>query len=80
MDVYTYSEARQKLSSVLDKAESTGKILIRRQDVRTFALLPELVTQSPLDVPSIKADISSEELVTLVRKERGRTRGWKLRR
>ena len=32
MKVYTYSEARQKLSSVLDKAESTGKILIRRQD------------------------------------------------
>ena len=80
MDVYTYSEARQKLSSVLDKAEATGKILIRRQDGRTFALLPEVVTQSPLDVPSIKADISCEELVTLVRKERSRTRGWKLRR
>ena len=80
MNVYTYSEARQNLSSVLDKAESTGKILIRRQDGRTFALLPETCTQSPLDVPSIKADISSGELVTLVRKERGRTRGWKLRR
>ena len=80
MNVYTYSEARQKLSSVLDKAESTGKILIRRQDGRTFALLPEMVTQSPLDIPSIKANISCEELVTLVRKERGRTRGWKLRR
>ena len=80
MDVYTYSEARQKLSSVLDKAESTGKILIRRQDGRTFALSPEVAARSPLDVPSIKADISSAELVTLVRKERGRTRGWKLRR
>jgi len=80
MNVYTYSEARQSLSSVLDKAESTGKILIRRQDGRTFALLPEMGTASPLDVPSIKADISSEELVALVQKERGRTRGWKLRR
>ena len=72
MDVYTYSEARQKLSSVLDRAESTGKILIRRQDGRTFALSPEIATRSPLDVPSIKADISSKELVALVRKERGR--------
>ncbi len=80
MDVYTYSEARQKLSSVLDKAESTGKILIRRQDGRTFALSPEVTARSPLDIPSIKANISSAELVTLVRKERGRTRGWKLRR
>jgi hypothetical protein len=80
MKVYTYSEARQKLSSVLDKAESTGKILIRRQDGRTFALSPEVPALSPLDVPSIKANISSAELVTLVRKERGRTRGWKSRR
>ena len=77
MDVYTYSEARQRLSSVLDKAEATGKVLIRRQDGRTFALLPEVAKQSPLDVPSIKANISSEELVALVRTERGRIRGWK---
>ena len=32
MNVYTYSEARQKLASVLDTAESTGKVLIRRKD------------------------------------------------
>ncbi|MBA4387940.1 MAG: prevent-host-death protein [Verrucomicrobia bacterium] len=80
MDVYTYSEARQKLSSVLDKAEATGKILIRRQDGRTFALSPEVSTRSPLDLPSVKADISSAGIVALVRKERGRTRGWKHRR
>ena len=76
MNVYTYSEARQRLSSVLDKAEATGKVLIRRQDGRTFALLPEVAKQSPLDVPSIKANISCDELVSLVRTERGRTRGW----
>lgn len=79
MDVYTYSEARQKLSSVLDKAESSGKVLIRRQDGRIFALVPERPTSSPLDVPSIKADISTQEIVTLVRQERGRIRGWRQR-
>jgi hypothetical protein len=26
---YAYSEARQKLACVLDRAESTGKVLIR---------------------------------------------------
>lgn len=41
MEIYSYSEARQKLSSVLDKAKSTGKVLIRREDGRTYALLPE---------------------------------------
>ena len=79
MDVYTYSEARQKLAKVLEKAEATGKVLIRRQDGRTFALTPEAAPKSPLDVPSIKADISTEKLVAIVRRERGRTRGWKTR-
>lgn len=79
MDVYTYSEARQRLSSVLDKAESTGKVLIRRKDGRIYALVPEPPTTSPLDVPSIEADISTQEVVTLVRQERGRIRGWRQR-
>ena len=79
MRVYTYSEARQKLSSILDKAESMGKVIIRRKDGRTFALIPERIRSSPLDVPSIKATVSTEELVEIVRKERGRPRGWRRR-
>ena len=75
MDVYTYSEARQNFSRVLDKAESTGKVLIRRKDGRIYALVPESPTASPLDVPSIEADISTREVVTLIRHERRRMRG-----
>ncbi len=52
MEIYTYSEARQKLASVLDKAEASGKVLIRRKDGSTFALTPERAQRSPLDVPS----------------------------
>jgi len=73
MQVYTYSEARQKLSSVLDKAEVSGKVLIRRKDGRTFSLSPEHTEKSPLDVPPIKARVTTDELVSLVKKERGRT-------
>jgi len=51
MQVYTYSEARQKLSIVLDQAENTGKVLIQRKDGRTFALIPEKIASSPLMVP-----------------------------
>ena len=79
MEVYTYSEARQRLSSVLDKAESAGKVLIRRKDGRTYALVPERPPVSPLDVPSIEADISTQEVVTLIRQERGKIRGWRQR-
>jgi hypothetical protein len=79
MRVYTYSEARQKLSSILDKAESMGKVIIRRKDGRTFALTPEQTRRSPLDVPSIPTTVSTEQLVEIVRKQRRRTRGWRRR-
>jgi antitoxin Phd len=75
MQIYTYSEARQKLARVLERAESTGKVLIRRKDGRTFALIPEKNVESPLDVPSIRASISTKALVTLIRSERRRSRG-----
>ena len=75
MAVYTYSEARQKLARVLDEAESTGKVLIRRKDGRTYALVPERASASPLDVPSIEADSSTQEIVTLVKEQRAKG-GW----
>lgn len=72
MEVYTYSEARQKLAKVLEQAEISGKVLIRRKDGRTFALVPEKNISSPLNVPSIKADISTQEIVELIREGRER--------
>lgn len=72
MQVYTYSEARQKLAMVLDQAESTGKVLIRRKDGRVFALVPEKSPSSPLDVPTIKARISTQDIVDIVREGRER--------
>lgn len=72
MQVYTYSEARQKLAAILDQAENSGKVIIRRKDGRTFALVPEKVASSPLDVPSIKAKITTQELVDNIREGRER--------
>jgi hypothetical protein len=72
MRVYTYSEARQKLAIVLEQAENSGKVLIRRKDGRTFALIPEKIPVSPLDVPTIKAKISSKEIVDIIREGRER--------
>ena len=72
MQVYTYSEARQKFAMVLEEAESRGKVLIRRKDGRTFALIPEKISSSPLDVPSIQADITTQEIVNIIREGRER--------
>ena len=70
MNVYTYSEARQKLSSVLDSAKQSGKVLIKRKDGSTFSISPEVLPQSPLDVKGIKTDITTSEIVSFVRESR----------
>jgi len=72
MQVYTYSEARQKLAVVLKQAESAGKVFIRRKDGQTFALTPTKISASPLDVPTIKATVSTEEVVDFIREGRER--------
>ncbi|MCF7929860.1 MAG: type II toxin-antitoxin system Phd/YefM family antitoxin [Spirochaetales bacterium] len=72
MQVFTYSEARQKLAMILDQAENKGKVLIRRKDGRTFALVPEKIVSSPLDVPSIRAKITTKEIVDIIREGRER--------
>ncbi len=73
MQVYTYSEARQKLAFVLEQAESKGKVLIRRKDGRTFVLAPlKAANVSPLNVPSIDVEITTEEIVDIIREGRER--------
>lgn len=72
MQIYTYSEARQNFFSVLQQAEDKGKVLIRRKDGHLFALIPEKSTSSPLDIPSIQANITTQEIVDIVRNGRAR--------
>lgn len=38
MNTYTYSEARQMLATILDKAKKEGKVLIKRKDGSVFEL------------------------------------------
>lgn len=77
MDVYTYSEARQQLSSLLDEAETTGKVIIRRKDGRRYAVVPELPPVSPLDIPTVDTNLTVKEVIKLVRRQRmrGKKRG-----
>ncbi len=72
MQVYSYSEARQNFATLLRQAEREGKVMIRRKDGRTFALVPENIASSPLDVPSIKAKVTTEEIVDMIRGGRER--------
>ncbi len=72
MTTYTYSEARQNLATVLEKAKQEGEILIKRKDGSYFVIRPLIVDESPLNVEGINLDISSEEIVDVMREIRER--------
>jgi hypothetical protein len=72
MKVYTYSEARQHLASLLERAMREGSVRIRRRDGTVFVVQLEKSKGSPLDVPGLNLDISKKEIVDMVREGRRR--------
>lgn len=72
MKVFTYSEARQNLASVLDRAQKEGAVRITRRNGVAFSLKPEVSGRSPLDVPPVKAKVSLEQIQSAVRESRER--------
>ena len=66
MKVYTYSEARQQLATLLEQASREGGVRIRRKDGRVFLLQPELTKTSPLDVPVLDLKLTPKEIVEFV--------------
>jgi len=72
MIIYTFSEARQKFTSVLEKARSEGKVLIKRRDGSVFEVQPVSKNKSPLNVKGIDLDLSATEIIDIVREVRER--------
>ena len=72
MTIYTFSEARQKFASVLEKARSEGKVLIKRKDGSVFVIQPVSNRESPLNVKGIDLGLSASEIVDIVRDIRKR--------
>lgn len=73
MIVYTYTEARQNLASLLDQAMREGEVQIQRRDGSLFALRPEKPSRSPLDVGYIDVAISRDEIMDVLRESRERS-------
>ena len=70
MKEYTYSEARQRLASLLDRAQKEGAVRIRKRDGSKFILQPEKQSRSPLSVPSLKLSIGRDEIIEIIRSSR----------
>ena len=77
MKVYTYSEARQRLSDVLDSANEEGEVRIKRRDGREFVVRPAQRRGSPLDVEGVDVDVTADEIVKAVREVRERKQNRK---
>lgn len=73
MKAYNYSEARQQLAELLNRAFREGAVEIQRRDGQTFVVRPAARSGSPLDVPGVNTGLSREEIVQLVRESRRST-------
>jgi hypothetical protein len=72
MNVYTFSEARQKLATVLEEAQRKGPVRIKRRDGSEFEVALVRSQASPLDVEGVDSGLSAEEIVSVVRETRAR--------
>jgi hypothetical protein len=70
MKVYTYTEARQRLASLLERAKKEGGVRIRRRNGQLFVLKPERPAGSPLDVKGIDLGVTTDEIVAFIRESR----------
>ena len=78
MKVYTYSQARQNLSQVLNRAK-VEKVLIRRRGGDVFVVEARKSKGSPLDVAGVKTRATMDDILEAVRETRARdnSKSWK---
>ena len=70
MKIFTYSDARQKFSSVLESAQKEGKVLVKRRDSRVFSIRPEKSSKSPFDISGVKTSVTTNEIIESLRESR----------
>ena len=70
MRAYTYSEARRKLASLLDRAVEEGEVRIKRRDGQSFVIRPEPKEGSPLDVEGVDLGITTAEIPSFIEESR----------
>jgi prevent-host-death family protein len=69
---FTFTEARQKLASVLRIASHEGEVRITHKSGQVFVIRPEVTGRSPLDVDGVDIGITVDEINEIVREGRER--------
>jgi prevent-host-death family protein len=69
MKVYTYSEARQKFSMVLDIARFED-VIIKRRGGETFKVTFTKSSKSPFDVAGVKTKATTKDILNAINESR----------
>jgi len=72
MRIFTFSEARQKLATLLDTVRLEGEVRIRRKDGTVYAIRQVTLEGSPLEVKGVQTSLTADEIVEFVREGRER--------
>ena len=70
MNTYTFTEARQKLASLLEQAARTGEVRIKRRDGQVFVIRPQKRQGSPLDIEGVQLNLTRDEILESIAESR----------
>jgi len=66
MNIYTYTEARQNLASLLDRVVSEGEVRIKRKDGQVFVVKLQSSKKSPFEVEGLNLGLSTQEIMGFI--------------
>ena len=69
MKVFTYSQARQRLSEILNTARREA-VVIKRRGGDTFLVTYKKTDKSPFDVPGIRTGATTSDILEAIRESR----------
>ena len=66
MKIYTYSQAREKLTDILEESKKE-EVVIRRRKGDMFSIIPKSpVSRSPFDVVGLQKSVSRKEILEAI--------------
>jgi prevent-host-death family protein len=73
MREYSFTEARQHFAAILDEAKKEGIVCIKKRNGESFYIKPVISKKSPLDIEGVNLEISTEDIIDIVRSGRERS-------
>ncbi len=71
MKVYTYTEARENLATLLEEAKQQ-EVVIRRRNGEQFRVVLQAHRTSPFDVPPVRTRATTQDILDAIRESRER--------